>query len=253
VLKEICERRMKRVREELTAERRRELRARAADMPAARGFRAALEGATGLGLIAEIKRASPSKGDLNPGLDPAERARAYERGGADALSVLTEQDFFNGSLADLAAARGACGLPVIRKDFILDEGQVWEARAAGADAVLLIVAALGSRTGELRAAAREAGLDVLVEVHGEGDLEHAGDADLVGVNNRDLGTLKVDLGTMAQVLPRVRAGATRVAESGIASAADARAARAAGARALLVGEHLVSLADPGPHIRELKL
>ncbi|KAF0244532.1 MAG: indole-3-glycerol phosphate [Planctomycetota bacterium] len=252
MLEKILAQRRKRLAEAIAAVPLREIRSRAKDQPPARDFRGALVNAKGLGLIAEIKRATPSKGDIAVNLDSAERARSYEAAGADCLSVLTEQDFFKGSLDDLRAARAACVLPVLRKDFIVDEYQVWEARAHGADAVLLIVAALGKRTAEFRAIAKEAGLAALVEVHDETELEHAGDAELVGVNNRNLQTLAMDLTMMERVLPMSRA-AVRVAESGLKTREDAVRARTAGARALLVGEEVVKQADPRGRIRELKL
>lgn len=252
MLAKILEQRRKRLAEATAAVPLREVMARAKDQPPARDFRGALERAVGLGLIAEIKRATPSRGDIAPTLDPAERARSYEAAGADALSVLTERDFFKGSLEDLRAARAACSLPLLRKDFITDEYQVWEARAHGADAVLLIVAALGRRTAELRAVAQEAGLAALVEVHEESELVDAGDADIVGVNNRNLQTLAMDLSMMTRVLPKVLAS-VKIAESGLKSCEDAFRARAAGARALLVGEEVVTKADPRGRIRELKL
>jgi indole-3-glycerol phosphate synthase len=252
MLEKILAQRRKRLAEAVAAVPLRELKSRAKDQPPARDFRGALANAKGLGLIAEIKRATPSKGDIALNLDPAERARSYEAAGADCLSVLTEQDFFKGSLDDLRAARAACGLPVLRKDFVVDEYQVWEARAHGADAVLLIVAALGKRTAEFREIAKEAGLAALVEVHEEAELEHAGDAELVGVNNRNLQTLAMDLTMMERVLPLSRA-AVRVAESGLKTRDDAGRAKAAGARALLVGEEVVKQADPRGRIRELKL
>ncbi len=252
MLERILAQRRKRLAEESAAAPLRDVKARAKDQPPARDFRGALASAKGLGLIAEIKRATPSKGDIAVNLDPAERARSYAAAGADCLSVLTERDFFKGSLDDLRAARAACTLPVIRKDFVVDEYQVWEARAAGADAVLLIVAALGKRTAELRAVARDAGLAALVEVHEEAELKFVGDAEIVGVNNRNLQTLAMDLTMMERVLPKVRA-AIRVAESGLKSREDAMKAKAAGARALLVGEEVVKQADPRGRIRELKL
>lgn len=252
MLARILEQRRRRLAEAMAAAPLGEMKARAKDQPPARDFRGALERAVGLGLIAEIKRATPSKGDIAADLDPAERARSYEAAGADCLSVLTERDFFKGSLDDLRAARAACRLPVLRKDFVTDEYQVWEARAHGADAVLLIVAALGRRTAELRAVAKEAGLAALVEVHEESELADAGDADLVGVNNRNLQTLAMDLTTMLRVLPKASA-AVKIAESGLKSCEDAFKARSAGARALLVGEEVVTKADPRGRIRELKL
>src|SRR6202167_4137771 len=166
--------------------------------PETRGFRRALDrlGATGLtGVIAEIKRRSPSKGDLAPDLDPAGLAADYERGGATCLSVLTDERFFGGSPTDLRAARGACGLPVLRKDFTVGEADVADARVMGADAVLLIVAALSDdELGRLLALARQLGLDALVEAHDENEVERAlaVGADLIGVNQRDLTTFAVD-------------------------------------------------------------
>ncbi len=252
MLGKILEQVRKRLAEAIAAAPLRDVKSRAKEQSPARDFSGALASARGLGLIAEIKRATPSKGDIAVNLDPAERAKSYAAAGADCLSVLTERDFFKGSLDDLRAARAACSLPVIRKDFVVDEYQVWEARAAGADAVLLIVAVLGKRTAELRAVAKEAGLAALVEIHEEAELEHVGDAELVGVNNRNLQTLAMDLTMMERVLPKVRA-VIRVAESGLRTREDALRAKAAGARALLVGEEVVKQADPGGRIRELKL
>jgi len=196
----------------------------------------------GLALIAEIKRASPSRGDIAPGLDAVAQAQAYAAAGADALSVLTEPTRFEGSLADLEAVTAACRLPVLRKDFIVDPYQVWESSAAGAAAVLLIVAALDDAVlrgllGECRACR----LDALVEVHTEADVERAltAGASLIGINNRDLRTLAVDLGTTERLAPRVPAGVLVVSESGIVDARGAARAAAAGAHALLVGEALM--------------
>lgn len=253
MLMKILEQRRKRLAEAVAALPLREIKSLAKAQPPARDFRGALANAKGLGLIAEIKRATPSKGDIALHLDPSERARSYAAAGADCLSVLTERDFFKGSLDDLRAARAACNLPVIRKDFVIDEYQVWEARAHGADAILLIVAALGKRTSEFRSIAKEAGLAALVEIHEESELEHAGDADLVGVNNRNLETLAMDLTTMDRVLPKLRAGALRIAESGLKTREDALRAKTAGARALLVGEEVVKRENPAERIRELKL
>ncbi len=219
-----------------------------------RGFRSALAGGHGLAVIAEIKRQSPSKGDLNIGLDPAIWARTYERGGATCLSVLTDVDHFGGSVADLQAARAACSLPVIRKDFTVSELDVVDARLIGADCVLLIVAALTpSELDAFHSLAVEIGLDALVEVHDEAELEQALDvgATLIGVNQRDLVTFEVDherAVRMAGVIPDV---AVKVAESGVRNAADARALRAAGYDAILVGEALVTSSDPAATIAEL--
>jgi indole-3-glycerol phosphate synthase len=198
--------------------------------------------AGGLAVIAEVKRASPSRGALAPGLDAAAQARAYELAGADAVSVLTEPTRFAGSLADLEAAARSVTVPVLRKDFIIDPYQVWEAAAAGAAAVLLIAAALdGDELAALFGECAATGLDALVEVHDEDDLlrtELAG-ARLVGINNRDLRTLAVDLATTEQLAPLASADTLLVAESGIATAADARRMAQAGAQALLAGEALV--------------
>ncbi len=164
-------------------------------MPPTRGFRAALAGRDRLGVISEIKRRSPSKGELHPGLDPAAIARAYQRGGAACLSVLTDEEFFGGSAADLSAARAACSLPVLRKDFTVSSHDVADARLMGADCLLLIAAAMSpQQLAELHALALDLGLDVLVEIHDEAELEHAmaADATLVGVNQRDLVTFQVD-------------------------------------------------------------
>ncbi len=254
MLAKILERRRERVAAAKSSTPAAELRARSVDLPPARDFTGALRRARGLALVAEIKRASPARGPIALALDPAERARTYAAAGADCLSILTEPDFFRGSLDDLRAGREACTLPVLRKDFTVDAWQIWEARAAGADAVLLIAAALpGGMLDDLRGVAREAGVAALVEVHDEAELERAGDAELVGVNNRDLRTLEVRLDTMARLLPRVRPGAVAIGESGCRRRADAEAARAAGARALLVGEALVTQADPAALVRELKL
>lgn len=243
-------------REEIAEAKRRlpEAALRERPRPPRRDFAAALRQA-GLAVIAEVKRASPSKGTLAPGLDPARQAVAYERGGAAALSVLTDRRFFLGSLADLQAARKATALPILRKDFLLDPYQVVEAAVHGADAVLLIVAALGrSQLAELLAAAREEGLAALVEVHSAAELAVAVNvgAELIGLNNRDLGTFAVDLHTSLRLLPLVPPGALAVAESGIAGPAEAALLARAGAGAVLVGEALVRSADPAGLIQALR-
>jgi indole-3-glycerol phosphate synthase len=226
--------------------------------PATRGFRAALASgdasARRLRVIAEIKRRSPSKGDLNADLDPAVMAATYERGGAACLSVLTDGEHFGGSVADLQAARAACSLPVIRKDFTVAERDVLDARIMGADCVLLIAAALDpAELTAFHALAVDVGLDVLVEIHDERELEHAlgAEANLIGVNQRDLVTFQVDherAVRMAGVIPDT---AVKVAESGVRGAADARSLRAAGYDAVLVGETLVTSADPAAAIADL--
>lgn len=230
------------------------LRVAATGLPAARSLETALT-ASGLGIIAEVKRRSPSRGQLAADLDPVERATAYAGGGAAAISVLTEPEFFSGSLDHLVAVRRAVEIPVLRKDFIVSEAQVWESRAAGADAVLLIVAALNDSelTGLLGVAA-EAGLDALVEVHTYEEAERAmaTKARIVGVNNRDLATFTVDLATAESLAEAVAAAPVRVAESGILAAADARRMTAAGYHAVLVGEALVRAEDPAALVEEFR-
>ena len=213
--------------------------------PPPRGFAPALwraAGAGGAGLIAEFKRASPSRGAISTTADPSRIARAYAAAGACCLSVLTEEAHFGGTDDDLVAARAAVALPVLRKDFILDPYQVVEARAIGADAVLLIMAALGDgQAAELEATAQAVGLDVLLEVHDEAELERALRlcSSLVGINNRDLRSLAVDLAVTARLAPQVPQDRLAICESGIASAGDVARMRAAGARGFLVGESLM--------------
>ncbi len=218
-----------------------------------RDFEAALR-RDGLAVIAEMKRRTPSMGVLSNDYRPAELASAYTRGGAAALSVLTQETSFGGSLEDLEAARGSTALPILRKDFITDPHQLLEARAAGADAVLLIVAALdATRLRDLLAAARDRGLSALVEVHDEGEAETAvaAGARLIGVNHRDLNTFELDRGLTERLRPHVPSDVLLVAESGIRGAEDARRMREAGASAVLVGELLMRAADPSACIREL--
>jgi indole-3-glycerol phosphate synthase len=228
------------------------LRERARAMPAARDFRAALAG-PGLAAIAELKRRSPSAGELKGGADAAATARLYEAAGAAALSILTEPDYFAGDLSDLVAARAAVGVPVLRKDFVVHPWQLAESRAAGADAVLLIVAALGRATGDLLAEARRLGLQALVEVHDEAELALAIDAgaDLVGVNNRNLADLSVDLRVAERLIPLLPRGIVAVAESGVERRDDAARMARAGAAAILVGTALMRAADPARALREL--
>lgn len=225
--------------------RRTELLDAAQAQPAPRDFARALVGPR-LSVIAEVKRRSPSRGVIDAAVDPVGLAQQYEAGGAAAISVLTEPTFFDGSLHDLECVRRDVALPVLRKDFILDEAQIWEARAAGADSVLLIVAALeGSQLAELLAAARAVGMEPLVEVHTAADVEVAlgAGARIVGVNNRDLTTFEVDLAT-AEAL-RVELGdVVAVAESGIWTSDDAARMHAAGYDAVLVGESLVRSDSP---------
>jgi indole-3-glycerol phosphate synthase len=225
-----------------------DLAAAIAGAPAPLGFLDALahRGAA-TQIIAEVKRASPSAGAIRATMDAPAQAQRYERAGAAAISVLTDGPGFGGSLADLAAVRAAVGVPLLRKDFIIDRYQLLEARRHGADAVLLIVAALGGDELErLLAGAAELGLAALVEVHDEGELEQAirHGARVVGINNRNLHTFRVDLATSERLLPLIPAGVKGVAESGIRTAADAARLRAAGAANLLIGEALVRAADP---------
>jgi indole-3-glycerol phosphate synthase len=229
--------------------------ASAAGMPPTRGFREAIAGADGLAVIAEIKRRSPSKGELNVALDPADLAMTYEDGGAACLSVLTDREFFGGSASDLTEARAVTKLPVLRKDFTVAPHDVCDARLMGADCVLLIAAALNA--GELRSfhdLAAEVGLDALVEVHDEPELEIALEvgATLVGVNQRDLVTFEVDHERAVRMAATIPDGVVRVAESGVRGGADARALHDAGYHAVLVGESLVTAADPVRAIHELR-
>lgn len=206
-------------------------------------------------MIAEIKRRSPSKGDLAPGLDPAALAATYEAGGAAALSVLTDKKFFGGSPEDLAAARAAVSLPVLRKDFTVSEADVCDARLMGADAVLLIVAALDDdELARLHALAIAVGLDALVEVHDEDEAARAMavGARLIGVNQRDLETFEVDAARALQVARALPDGVVRIAESGISGAADAARLAGAGYHAVLVGESLVTADDPGAAVGALR-
>jgi indole-3-glycerol phosphate synthase len=219
-----------------------------------RGFAAALDSGEGLSLIAEVKRRSPSKGDLAPGLDPARLAADYAAGGATCLSVLTDTQFFGGSVADLQAARAACGLPVLRKDFTVDARDVADARLMGADAVLLIVAALDdAELGDFAALAAELGLDALVEVHDEAELERAvsAGASLIGVNQRDLTTFAVDRDRATALRHYMPRYAVTVAESGVRDADDTARLAAAGYHAVLVGETLVTSPDPVGAVKEL--
>ena len=232
-----------------------ELVVEAQSMPPTRGFAAALR-ADGLSVISEIKRRSPSKGDLFPDLDPAALASTYESAGASCLSVLTDVEFFGGSVDDLQRARAACSLPVLRKDFTVDARDVADARLMGADAVLLIVAALDDdELRHLHSIASHLDLDVLVEVHDAAELDRAAavGATLIGVNQRDLATFVVDRDLAAKLRPSMPDDAVTVAESGVRDRADAEALAAAGYDAILVGESLVTSADPAAALRELRV
>ena len=233
------------------------LQARIADAPAVRPFAAAIASRLKAGepaVIAEVKKASPSKGLIRADFDPAGIARSYQAGGAACLSVLTDVDFFQGSDAYLQQARAACSLPVLRKDFMIDAWQVYEARVLGADCILLIVGALDDRQlAELTTLALGLGMDVLVEVHDIDELERALQvpAPLLGINNRDLRTFEVSLDTtlgMQHAVPRDR---ILVTESGIGGPADVQRMRAAGVDAFLVGEAFMRDSDPGSALRRL--
>ncbi len=222
--------------------------------PATRGFRRALADADRLAVISEVKRRSPSKGDLFPDLDPVVLAEQYEAGGAACLSVLTDEEFFGGSIADLQAARSACRLPVLRKDFTVSAHDVVDARIMDADAVLLIAAALDrTELADLHSLATQLGLDVLVEVHDERELEIAlvVGATLVGVNQRDLVTFEVDHERAVRMAAAIPDHVVKVAESGVRGPDDARALHAAGFHAVLVGESLVTSGDPAAAVAEL--
>jgi len=220
----------------------------AAAAPPPRGFLAALKNRRreSVGLIAEVKKASPSKGLIRPDFDPRAIARSYERAGADCLSVLTDRGWFQGGNDVLETVWQAASLPILRKDFIIDESQIYEARAIGADAVLLIAAILpAGRLIALHAEARALGMDVLVEVHDEAELETAlaCGADMIGINNRDLRTFVTDLAVTEALVGRLPDRVLKVSESGIASSADVARVAAAGADAVLVGEHFMRQAS----------
>jgi indole-3-glycerol phosphate synthase len=222
--------------------------------PPARSLRDALRRASVPAVIAEVKRASPSAGAIDAGADTAALARAYETGGAAAISVLTEPRHFGGSLADLSMVRAAAGIPVLRKDFLIDPDQLVEARAAGADSVLLIAACLDDKLlDRMLTGARALGMEPLLETHSDEDVERAlaTDAEIVGINARDLETLEVDVPAALGRLGSIPPGRIAVLESGIASRADVTAAVAAGAWAILVGEALMRAADPAAAIAGL--
>jgi indole-3-glycerol phosphate synthase len=233
-----------------------ELQAACRAVPPARDFAAALRPTpvARVRLIAEVKRASPSAGVLAAALDPVAQARAYAGAGAAAVSVLTDEKYFRGSLDDLVAVRAAVSVPLLRKEFVVDEYQVWESRAAGADAILLIVAALdGGALRDLLQAAMAIGLGTLVEVHTAEELDAALRLapPVIGVNNRDLQTLRTSLAASLALLPKIPAGTVAVSESGIATAADVARVVEAGAQAVLVGESLVRAPDVAAKVREL--
>ena len=247
---------------EEVAERQRRLslpdcRAEARQQPATRGFAAALQRRVDAGdpaVIAEIKRASPSAGVLRDPYEPAAIARDYEAHGAACLSVLTDRDFFQGGEADLLAARNACTLPVLRKDFMVDDYQIHESRIAGADCILLIAACLSvAQMQDLAGIARELDMDVLVEVHNEAELDQAllVESPLLGINNRDLHSFEVSLATTWELHQRVPDNRLTVTESGIHSQADVNAMRQRGIHAFLVGESFMRAGSPGYRLNDL--
>jgi indole-3-glycerol phosphate synthase len=226
-------------------------------MPATRGFASALKSSNELAVIAEVKRRSPSKGELLANLDPVALAHSYEAGGASCLSVLTDQDYFGGSPEDLEAARSAVTLPVLRNDFTVSAHDVCDARLMGADCVLLIAAALDdSELQDFSQLATELGLESLIEIHDEAELDRAvacTSAALIGVNQRDLETFMVDQARAVRLASMMPSDALRVAESGVRGRRDALALAAAGYHAVLVGEHLVRSADPAAALAELRV
>ncbi len=247
-LTEICDRKRLEVAERKMHATLIDLDARASEQTAPRGFRAALErkSAEGFALIAEIKKASPSKGLIRRDFHPDEHARAYADGGAACLSVLTDAPYFQGHEDYLIAARGACDLPVLRKDFMVDTWQVAEARAIGADAILIIVAALeDGLMAEIEAAAIERGMDVLVEVHNAAEIKRAAklSSRLIGINNRDLKRFVTDLKVTEELSALAPAGTLLVSESGIDGHADLERLSACGVRTFLVGESLMRQSD----------
>ena len=257
VLKRILARKQEEVAERRERVSLFELKARLSGAPPVRGFADAVEAKLKAGLpavIAEVKKASPSKGVIRPDFDPAAIARSYEAGGAACLSVLTDIDFFQGSDAYLQQARAACSLPVLRKDFVVDAWQLHEARMLGADCVLLIAAALDDvQLAEFAFIADELGMDVLVEVHDLDELERALPipARLLGINNRNLRTFEVSLQNTLDLKDMVPADRVLVTESGILAPADVALMRGAGVHAFLVGEAFMRQPDPGTALRDL--
>lgn len=243
ILDEIVEHKRAEVALASESEPQSRLMERAGDLPAPRTFAGALM-TPGVSVIAEFKRASPSAGDFGLGLDPAATARAYEQGGAAAISVLTDARYFKGSSEDLISARGAVALPVLRKDFVISEYQIFESRIMGADAILLIGAALDDLR-HLSDVAHSLDLDVLIEVHTETEIERAlvAEPDAIGINNRDLRTFRTDVSVTSKLRPRIPAGIPVVSESGIRGPEDIRTLLDLGVDAVLVGETIVKAAS----------
>lgn len=257
ILKKILARKVEEIDQRNRAVSLRELGQRVEDADAPRGFLASLRRRIEAGLpavIAEVKKASPSRGVLREDFDPAQIAASYERGGAACLSVLTDADFFKGADAYLQQAHAACSLPVLRKDFIIDPYQVYEARVIGADCVLLIVAALGDpMLNELLQLAAHLGMDALVEVHDEAELARAlqTPAPLIGINNRNLRSFETSLDVTLGLLDRIPVDRLVVTESGIHTVEDVALLRSRGVHAFLVGEAFMTAAEPGERLREL--
>ena len=257
VLKTIFDRKQEEVAERRHTRPLAEMQRAALEAPPCRGFRRALAERVASGdpaVIAEVKKASPSKGVIREPFHPAEIAASYEQGGATCLSVLTDIDFFQGADAYLQEARAACALPVLRKDFTLDAYQIWEARALGADAILLIVACLELPV--LRAlydCANEAGLDVLIEVHDAAELDEALTlgADMIGINNRNLHTFETSLDTTLDLLERIPSGIQVVTESGFSTPEQVAKMRSRGVHSFLIGEAFMRAEDPGAELKRL--
>ena len=255
ILKKILESKKERLKHARSRRSLEELKAGIRDLSRPRGFRDAVMGHDSIHIIAEMKRRSPSKGLLANSYDIPALRKAYEGGGADAFSILTEEDHFGGSLEHLETLRDLTEKPILRKDFIFDEYQIYESRLAGADAVLLIAVLLDkSRIEDLVGLAGQHGLNALVEIHTAEELEWVldTDADLLGINNRNLHTFDVSLETSVTLARRIPEDLTKVGESGIHSRKDIERLTAAGITAFLVGEHLVKSLDPASAIRQLK-
>lgn len=233
-----------------------EFRVRAENAPPARNFAEALRRDDYIALIGEIKPASPSRGDIRADVDPVKIARLYDANGVSAISVLTDREFFKGDLNHLKAARVGADVPLLRKDFIIDEYQVYESRALQADAILLIVRLLDdAQLKDYRLLAESLGMDALVETHDEAEVERAlkSDAHVIGINNRNLANFTVDLATTKKLVPLIRGNAIIISESGIFTAADVKRVARVGVDAVLVGEALMRAEDIGAKVRELSL